>query len=302
MIEQSSDTVLIIVPKNFGSNPETAETNEFQGKTDRPAIAELAKTETEKLIQRLEDEGVQVIRVEDREEIVCPDAVFSNNWLGLHPGRKLFVYKMQSQLRRKELRPELVQLLQDKFGLPEPIDLNKLSGFDEEFLEGTGSLVFDHVYKKAYAALSARTSEQLALKTAEMLNYELVPFNTRMPSGKPVYHTNVMLCIGSGFIIVCPEAIEEKQRETVIGHLQDSGRTIVNISVEQMLEFAGNVLEVRNHLNEKLIVLSSSALSSLNAEQIAALQNHGLILETEIPVIEQTGGGSVRCMLTEVFL
>jgi hypothetical protein len=123
-----------------------------------------------------------------------------------------------------------------------------------------------------------------------------------MPSGKPVYHTNVMLCIGTGFIIVAPEIIKAEQKDFVLKHLQDSGRIIIPISVQQMRSFAGNVLEVRNHLNEKLIVLSSSALNALSAEQIAALQNHGLILESEIPAIEQTGGGSVRCMLTEVYI
>jgi hypothetical protein len=302
MIEQSSDTVLIIVPQNFGLNPETAETNEFQGQTTDSAVAEKARTETENLIQRLEEEGVHVIRVEDKPENICPDAVFSNNWLGLHPGKKCVIYKMQSPLRRKEVRLDVIDTLQKQIGETEVINLLEMPDFEGEFLEGTGSLVFDHLHKKAYAALSARTSERLARKVTDLLKYELIPFETSMPSGKPVYHTNVMLCIGTGFIIVAPEIIKAEQKDFVLKHLQDSGRTIIPISVQQMRSFAGNVLEVRNHLNEKLIVLSSSALNALSAEQIAALQNHGLILESEIPAIEQTGGGSVRCMLTEVYI
>jgi hypothetical protein len=301
MRQQSAETVLVIVPLNFGSNPETIATNEFQKQGHATGLPEKAREETICLIERLRDEGVEVIEVMDRNEPVCPDAVFSNNWIGVTPGNKLFVYKMMSALRQLEERQDLVDLLVSKRKISEVFRVSEIASGETEFLEGTGSIVFDHINKIGYAARSPRTGENLVKHISKVLSYDFVLFDTVTPSGQAVYHTNVMLSIGSEFVVVAPDVIHVKDRDRVMDSLKQSGRSIIEISMAQMFCFAGNVLEVRNHLNEKLIVISSVALQSLELWQIAALQNHGLILEVDVSTIEQNGGGSVRCMITEIF-
>lgn len=301
MIYQSTDTVLVIVPSHFCANPETRSSNEFQKKTETIGVSELARAETEALIQRLEDEGIEVMKIEDRDNPVCPDAVFPNNWLGVHPGGHLFLYRMEAPSRRNEVRPELASMLAAKYPGIKISDLRIDLESKDQVLEGTGSMVFDHLQKTVYAALSGRTSREAVIEIASKLGYKPLVFRTMTASETPVYHTNVLLSIGTGFAIVASEVVHEEDREAVLAELRATGRTIIEISLTQMERFAANVLELRNSAGEKLIVISSTSVKALEASQLAALQNHGLLLETDVPVIEQNGGGSVRCMIAEIF-
>ncbi|MCB0819532.1 MAG: amidinotransferase, partial [Bacteroidetes bacterium] len=232
---------------------------------------------------------------------ICPDAVFPNNWLGVHPGGQVFLYQMQALSRRNEVRPELASMLADIYPGLIVTDLRYELDNKNQVLEGTGSMVFDHLQKTVYAAVSGRTSREAVIEIAAKLGYKPLVFHTMTPSGTPVYHTNVLLSIGTGFAIVASEVIHIDDREAVLAELRSTGRTIIEISLKQMECFAANALELRNSAGEKLIVISSTAVKSLEESQLAALQNHGLLLETDVPVIEQNGGGSVRCMLAEVF-
>ncbi|MEX1187707.1 MAG: arginine deiminase-related protein [Bacteroidia bacterium] len=297
---QSTDTVLMIMPHHFGSNQETLETNSFQRQAITDSVSEKAKLEVLEVVRLLEGEGVNVMLIEDRKDIVCPDAVFPNNWLGIHPGGDVITYPMLASNRRSERRDDIINTLTASSSERRLHDFS-LAENEGKYLEGTGSLVFDHVRKIAFAAISPRTSKILAQQVCDLLGYELVSFNTSDKQGKPIYHTNVVLSIGSKFVVIAKDVIVESDREFILNRLIGEGRVVIEISESQLECFAGNILEIRNHADEKLIVISETALNSLNPIQISSIQKSGLLLMVSVPIIEQVGGGSVRCMLAEIF-
>ncbi len=297
---QSTSTVLMIRPAHFGYNPETAESNVFQQPPVGENSSEVALAEFDAMVEVLRSEGVDVWVENDSAAPEKPDAIFPNNWLGIHPGKQLLLYPMFAKNRRLERDPALIERLLYK--LPAHV-LHDVSAPEAEgrFLEGTGSLIFDHVQQIVFASRSNRTEEQLVLDVAKLLGYTAYVFDALDEQGTPYYHTNVVLSIGTRFAVLCAECIPETQRQSVIDALQKNGRAVLFITREQVRAFAGNMLEVRNSAEEYLIVLSTTAMEALQASEIAFLQQFGLLLPIEISHIERTGGGSVRCMLAEVF-
>ena len=300
MQNQSTDTVLMIRPASFKYNVETAQSNAFQKAPSIENPNELALQEFDAMVAILRAEGVNVWVEEDSVFPEKPDAIFPNNWLGIHPGKQIVLYPMAAENRRLERDPQLISRIQSQLPGYSMTDFS-LSERDGEILEGTGSLIFDHIQRRVFASRSNRTHEKKALEIAEMLQFEPVIFDAIDENSNAYYHTNVVLCIGTHFAIVCSESIPENDRNRVVKALSENGRALLHITREQVSAFAGNVLELRNSSDETLIVLSSSAMNVLSPSELAFLQQFGLLLPIEIPFIEQTGGGSVRCMMAEVF-
>lgn len=299
--------VLMIRPARFASNPQTAESNAFQTGSEASDEAEIqgqALKEFESLVARLRRADVEVIVFDDTVEPHTPDAVFPNNWISTHEDGTVVLYSMCAENRRPERRQDIVDALQRGFGFDvrRLLDLSENEA-DGRFLEGTGSLVLDRENHIAYACISARTDPALAEEFARLTDHELILFEAVDQEGRAIYHTNVMMCIGEGFAVVCSESIRDpEQRQRVLQRLSETGHELVEISYDQMAAFAGNMLEVRTRDMRPLLVMSESAEASLDDAQRRALSRHARILASPIPVIEANAGGSVRCMIAEVRL
>ena len=311
--QQCADAVLMIEPQAFGYNPDTARTNTFQspeqsGAAGDPAAARTrALTEFGKLRQALESEGVEVCAVSDTPTPVKPDAVFPNNWLSFHEDGTLVLYPMESPTRRPERRQEVIDAAIGRlhFKVAHLLDLSHFEG-EGMFLEGTGSLVLDHAERVAYACASPRTHPALVAEWARELQYEPVVFQAADRAGVPLYHTNVLMCIGERFGVVGTEAIAVADRQRVLGRLRASGRETIEIGQEEIAHFAGNMLELGTWDealgDSRVLVMSEAARRSLSAERYARLSGcTDAVVAVPIPTIERLGGGSVRCMIAEVF-
>ncbi len=305
---QTSSTILMVRPANFGFNPETAENNFYQ-KTDgrTPAeIRELSRREFDAMVAALRDQGVEVLVVEDTEHPHKTDAVFPNNWFTTHPDGKLILYPMYSPNRRLERRKEIIeQLLHVGFTVNEIIDLSFFEE-SEQFLEGTGSMVIDHQAKVIYACYSPRTHPIPLDYLAKIIGYSVVAFDAVQEINgavSPIYHTNVMMHIGTDIAVVCLDSIPKlAERQKVQESLTHSGKKVIPITPKQKFNFAGNMLEVSNKGGEKFTVMSQTALDSLHVGQIQQIEKYTTIISPSIPTIEKLGGGSARCMMAEVFL
>ena len=297
---QTTGRVLMVRPHTFFSNPETASSNAFQIPEPEEATA-LAQGEFDAMVASLRDHGVDVIVVEDTATPETPDAVFPNNWISTHSDGTLITYPMQPMSRRLERRDDVVALLGDSHGLrvTRHVDLSVLEQ-DNEFLEGTGSLVLDHVQRRAYACYSPRTTQKALDRFCLEMDFAPVAFHATDRRGTPFYHTNVMMFVGSAVIVACVDAIAENDRERVVRALQ-ADHELIPISQSQIDAFAGNMLECAGQGDKNLLVLSSRAQASLDDAQRARLSAHLDLLPMSIPTIE-TAGGSVRCMLAEIFL
>ena len=292
----------MVRPASFGFNRETADSNAFQQKSSESISVEKALFEFDGFVETLSQKGIEVIVVEDTAQPEKPDAIFPNNWFSCHPYGKLILYPMMAPNRRAERRPEIIQEIQRSFDVKEIIDLS--SHEDEgRFLEGTGSIVFDHLNRLAYACLSPRTDKELFRQVCALLGYQPVPFHALDQNGQAIYHTNVMMAIGSGYAVICLDSItNEKEKAQVIESLTDSSLTIVDISFEQMLSFCGNMLELSSSSGEKLLAMSRTAYNHLTPQQKQQLEAFVTLLPINVDTIETIGGGSVRCMMAEIFL
>jgi len=307
MIKQTTYKILMIEPVAFGFNQQTAENNHFQqrGNLLQPAIQKFALAEFSQMVDQLRKAGISVLVVKDTNEPHKPDSIFPNNWISFHEGGQVVLYPMFAPNRRFERSKDILQLLENK-GLV----INNMSDFSfwEEqglFLEGTGSMIFDRVHKIAYAALSERTDKSVFLQFCETFDYQPVCFAAKQTvAGKrlPVYHTNVMLSVANEYAVVCADCIDNSgEREILIQSLEKTGKEIISISEQQMHAFAGNMLQVQNKDGKKYVVLSQTAFNSLTEGQINRLKAYNELIIVSIPTIESTGGGSVRCMMAEVF-
>lgn len=301
----------MVRPAAFGFNPETAASNAFQQAPEGYATADSDAArmppeilrEFDALAQALRGAGVRVVVAEDTPEPVKPDAVFPNNWLSSHADGTVVLYPMLAANRRQERRADLIHRLtrDEAFRVLQTIDLSYREA-EGKFLEGTGSLVLDRVTRTAYACLSPRTDLDVLAEFAQRLDYEVLAFAATDGAGMPVYHTNVMMAVGTQFAVICAEAISNPQhRAAVLARLAATNHAIIAISLAQMRLFAGNLLELATATGH-VIALSTTAWAALDAEQRLALQLHGEILAVEIPTIERLGGGGVRCMLAEIHL
>jgi hypothetical protein len=300
---QLPHTLLMVKPGHFGFNEQTASTNFFQqnDSSDLQQISDQALAEFDLMIETLHAHDVKVIVFHDAG-VVKPDAIFPNNWISTHEDGKIILYSLYAQNRRLERSNEILDLLKNSFSVEEIIDLSEFEA-SGKFLEGTASLVFDHTQKIVYASLSPRTELSLVTMLATKLGYKAICFNAVDERGIPVYHTDVILSIGSNFAIVCLDAIHnEREQEIVIDNLNASGRKIIAISYEQMKSFAGNVLEVFTNGLQPVVLMSQRAIKSLLKGQISAISEFAEILTMKIDTIEKYGGGSVRCMIAGIHL
>jgi len=300
---QSTNSVLMIRPGQFYPNPETAADNAFQRDTrcGSDTLTLAARKEFDVAVQTLRAAGLNVHVFEDTAEPEKPDAVFPNNWISTHPDGRIALFPMYSALRRRERRQDIIEELRKHYRVTEVIDY---SAFEKEgcSLEGTGSLVLDHVNKIAYVSLSNRSNPKVIRRFADDFSYEPVTFTSIGPNGQPIYHTNVMMCVGTAFAMVGLEMIRTKaERQQVRARLEKTGKEIIELTADQIANFAGNAIELHNKRGEKLLVLSSRAARALNAEQRDALSHYARPVALELPTIE-LGGGSARCMITTIHL
>jgi len=306
MESQLASTVLMIRPARFESNPETAQSNRFQGRTEASADEQHASAvvEFDGLVNALREHDIAVIVIDDTHEPHTPDSIFPNNWVSFHGDGRVVLYPMEAENRRIERRIDIIERLDEDLGyvVSEVIDLSHHEA-DGHFLEGTGSMVLDRINHVAYACLSSRTQLDPLGDFAQRLEYEVVAFDAVDRSGVPIYHTNVLMNIGETLAVICDEAIpRDDQREAVLQRLRASGRNIVSLSYDQLDAFAGNMLELRKEDGGRLIAMSQQSYDSLSRDQLAALQDNGEVLAVPIDTIEASAGGSVRCMLAEVHL
>lgn len=297
---QTSGTVLMVRPKRFGFHAEAARSNVFA--SDSNADLNAAVREFDGVVDALTKAGVEVLVLDDSADPAKPDAVFPNNWVTFHADGTMVLYPMANEARRLERNPEaLTRLLQSEgFEIRQVIDLS----FHERhghFLEGTGSLVLDRVRRRAFANLSPRTDAAVIADFDDRLDYSTLIFDARDRSGRPIYHTNVALSFGARFAMLCTEAIASDFRELLIGEIEADGRTLIEVEYEQMRQFACNLIELRGR-DGPVIALSSAALRSYRPDQRSVLEGFGELVEADIPTIEAVGGGSVRCMITDIHL
>src|SRR5256714_2528658 len=298
---QSTNSVLMIRPSRFYPNPETARDNAFQSRADfdAQALAAAARSEFDAAVQTLRDVGVNVHVFEDTAEPEKPDAVFPNNWISTHHDGRIALFPMYSALRRRERRQDVVEELRRHYLVTEVIDY---SAFEDEgcCLEGTGSLVFDYVNRIAYVSLSNRSNPKVIQHFADDFTYEPVTFTSIDSNGQPIYHTNVMMCIGTAFAMLGLEMIPNKvERQRVRAGLEKTGKEIVELSADQIANFAGNAIELHNNFGEKLLVLSNRADHALTENHRKTLNRYARLLPLELPTIE-LGGGSARCMIATI--
>jgi len=300
---QSTNSVLMIRPGRFYPNPETAADNAFQGNADRSsdALTLAARKEFDAAVHTLRAAGINVHVFEDTVDPEKPDAVFPNNWISTHHDGRIALFPMYSTLRRRERRRDVVEDLRKHYRVTEVIDY---SAFEDEgcCLEGTGSLVLDHLNKIAYVSLSNRSNPKVIQRFADDFSYEPVSFTSIGSNGQPIYHTNVMMCVGTAFVMVGLGMIRNKaERQRVRARLEKTGKEIVELSADQIATFAGNAIELHNKRREKLLVLSSRAARALNEEQRETLTRYARLVPLELPTIE-LGGGSARCMIATIHL
>lgn len=302
--EQSSGTVMLVRPARFGFHPAAAQSNAFAADSADADVATIARDEFDGLKDKLERSGVRCMVLEDQPEASCPDAVFPNNWVSFHDDGTVIYYPMANEARRAERRPEALEaLLKDAgFAVGRSIDLSALEARGI-YLEGTGSLILDRPARRAFACRSARTTEAGLDAWEAATGWRVERFDAADRHGRPIYHTNVMLSLGTRFAIVCAEAIVPEDRDRVIRAIADGRRTLIDVTFDQMERFAGNLIELRGGDGSPLIALSQTAHDCLTAQQRRQLEAlGGPFVAAAIPTIERVGGGSVRCMIADVHL
>ena len=300
---QSTNSVLMVRPRRFYPNPETATDNAFQRQagSDITALTAAARREFDIAVQTLRQAGVKVHVFEDTADPEKPDAVFPNNWISTHADGRVALFPMYSALRRRERRQDIIGKLRETYRVSDVIDY---SNFEEEgcCLEGTGSLVLDHVNRFAYVSLSKRSDPKVVRRFADNFGYEPVIFTSIGLDGQPVYHTNVMMCVGTEFALVGLSMIaNQAEKEQVRTHLEASGKDIVELEPHQVAKFAGNAIELHDGEGQKLLVLSARAIPTFSEEQRTRLTRHARLVPLNLPTIEM-GGGSARCMIATIHL
>ena len=310
IMQQTTNTILMIRPVNFRMNEQTAVNNYYQKVLDNLLPASVntkAQQEFDGFVEKLKNIGVNVIVVNDTTDCDTPDSIFPNNWISFHQNGNIGLYPMFAENRRLERRDDVLQILEDKgFVINEIVDYTEA---EEEtvFLEGTGSLLLDRKNQKAYCALSPRADEGLFIEFCEDFEYTPVPFTANQTvNGQrmAIYHTNVMMCLGETFAVICLSSIDDKkERKNVMQHLKEDGKEIIDISEDQVNNFAGNMLQVKGVNGDLFLVMSQAAFDSLTNTQLNTLKKHNAgILSSSLDTIEACGGGSARCMMAEVFL
>jgi hypothetical protein len=299
---QTTSKLLMIRPRDFKFNEQTAANNKFQQASDDTNVQLKAVQEFDAFVSTLRSNDINVTVIDDTADPETPDSIFPNNWLSFHEDGTVILYPMFSLNRRLERREEILEELNKRFLLDKRIDLSPYEN-KNLFLEGTGSLVFDRVAKIAYACRSIRTDEKVLADFCKQTGYSSVVFDAVDDTGFPIYHTNVMMCVASQYAVICLDAIvDTTQKNLVIESLTSCGKDIIPISIDQINHFAGNMLQLKNTKGKLLLAMSEQAYKSLSTEQLNLLSRHNEIIFSPIPTIEKHGGGSARCMLAEIHL
>jgi hypothetical protein len=315
-MKQTTNSILMIRPVAFRMNEQTTINNYYQKVLDGispETVNAKAQAEFDVFVNKLRKAGVQVTVVEDTLEPNTPDSIFPNNWISFHENGDVVLYPMFAENRRDERREDILDILED-----EGFEINQIMDYtaaeeDGIFLEGTGSLLLDRENGKAYCALSPRADEELMIEFCEDFEFTPVLFEAfqtvNLPDGKAggerklIYHTNVMMCLGDTFAVICADCIDDKkERKMVLDSLRGDDKEVILISEEQVNNFAGNMLEVKGKNDKRFLVMSESAFKSLTKKQIAQLEAHVEIIHSSLNTIEACGGGSARCMMAEIFL
>ncbi len=303
---QLASAVLMIRPARFESNPLTAASNLFQGRTTAtPFEQQLAAVrEFDGLVDALRLARINVVVIEDTAEPHTPDSIFPNNWVSFHSDGRIVLYPMEAINRRTERRADIIESLSNeyKFQVRDIVDLSEHENAGH-YLEGTGSMVLDRSNRIAYACLSSRTQLGPLGDFAQRMDYDVVSFDAVDRDGIPIYHTNVLMNVGEALAVICEEAIaHDDQRVAVLARLRDTGHEVVSLGYDQLDAFAGNMLELRNSDGERVVAMSTRAWESLDANQREVLHSNGKVVHAAINTIEDSAGGSVRCMLAEIHL
>ena len=303
---QTASTVLMVEPIAFGYNAQTALNNYFQVDQKDDNIQTKALDEFKSFSDKLKSKGINVISVKDTLEPHSPDSIFPNNWVSFDSDGKVVLYPMFAPNRRVERRPDILETLKDKgFEITEIDDLSHFED-QEKFLEGTGSMIFDHDHKIAYGSVSLRLDEKLFRNFCEKFGFTPVVFHSFQNVGNqrlPIYHTNVMMCVAQQFVVICLDCIDDElEREKIQEVIKSTEKEVIEISEDQLQQFAGNMLQVQNEEGTQFLVMSETAYKSLTQDQIKRIENYCEIIYDDLNTIEVNGGGSARCMLAEVFL
>lgn len=297
----------MIRPVDFNFNHQTAINNHYQKTQDGlDAVNEKAQKEFDLLVEKLQSNGINVLVFDDDLSHDTPDSIFPNNWITFHSNGDIALYPMFAINRRLERREDVLSFVEEKgFSINNIVDYTSAEN-EDLFLEGTGSMILDRANKKVYCSLSQRSSEEILIEFCEDFQYTPVVFNSFQNANNqrlPIYHTNVMMCIAETFAVVCLESIDDQsQQKNVVNHLSESGKEIIEISEDQVEKFSGNMLQLKDTNGDAILVMSDSAHMALTKQQVDKIQKHCKILSSPIPTIETCGGGSVRCMIAEVFL
>lgn len=298
-----TDTVFMVRPSHFGYNEETAVNNAFQdnsGDMSPSEISEAAIKEFDRFVNTLREKGIEVIVYNEEDDVIRTDSVFPNNWITTHP-QTLITYPMYSENRRLERRSDIIKDLEERYGYNRRYYFEHYEA-ENKFLEGTGSMILDRENEIVYACLSERTNVEILEKFSVLMSYQKIFFHSTDGEGQDIYHTNVMMALGEDFCVVCLESIKnEDERNELVNALQSTRKEIIDISMDQVNQFAGNMIQVKNKVGETFLIMSEQAYKSLTPAQIDKINEFTNILHSPLYTIEKYGGGSARCMIAEIY-
>ena len=292
----------MVRPYQFYFNQQTAANNFFQSNINIENANELAIAEFDAMVEKLRAHQIKVNVIQDTKDPSTPDSIFPNNWVSTHEGGTLCLYPMFAQNRRAERKSTVIDFLESNYKIENTLDL---TDFEKEgiFLEGTGSMVLDHQNKLAYGCLSERLDKNAFNEWCDKMQFKAIAFKAVDDKAQPIYHTNVMMCMGDQFVVICLESIpNEQEKQLVLESFKKSNKEVITISQDQLNHFAGNMLQVFD-INEKPhLIMSEQAHTSLDPAQLKSLEKYNPLLPISIPTIEALGGGSTRCMMAEIYL
>jgi hypothetical protein len=299
---QSTSHILMIRPVKFEFNVQTAVNNAFQVALNNGDVHAAALKEFDNFVEKLRSKGIHVSVIDDSTEPHTPDSIFPNNWISFNSNGSVVLYPMYAPNRRLERKPGVLEFVKNRFRVSEIIDYTSYEN-EGRYLEGTGSMVLDHEYSLAYACLSPRTDVSLLEQFCSSTGYKAITFEALDKKGRQIYHTNVMMCVADRYVVICMESIRNpSDRQLLEDTIRSCGKERIDIDLDQMNRFAGNMLQVQNDQGKKFLVMSSQAYESLTEDQRSRLQEFNEIVHSPLHTIESNGGGSARCMMAEIFL
>ena len=294
--------ILMVRPYQFYFNQQTAANNFFQSNINIENANELAIAEFDAMVEKLRAHQIKVNVVQDTKDPSTPDSIFPNNWVSTHEGGTLCLYPMFAENRRAERKLSVIDFLESNYQIQNTLDLTDLEK-EGIFLEGTGSMVLDHQNKLAYGCLSERLDKNAFYEWCDKMQFKAIAFKAVDDKAQPIYHTNVMMCMGDQFVVICLDSIpNEQEKQMLVDSFDQTNKEVIEISQDQLNHFAGNMLQVFD-INEKPhLIMSEQAHTSLDPAQVKSLEKYNPILPISIPTIEALGGGSTRCMMAEIYL